>query len=151
MQIKVSKDINAPIERVFDVFSDITQAEQRVAGISKVEILSDVKQGKGTHWRETRVMFGREATEEMEISAFNPNQSYEVVAESRGMKYHTIYTFTSNGDITRVEMVFSGKPMTLVAKLMSPLGMLMQGPARKALDADMDDLKRVAERSSTTR
>ena len=148
MKIELSKEIHAPVERVFEVFSDISQIEQRISGITKVDILSDVKQGKGTRWRETRVMFGREATEEMEISTFNPNQSYEVVAESRGMKYHTVYTFTPSNGATRVNMVFSGKPMTMVAKLMTPLGMLMQGPARKALDADMDELKRIAEASS---
>jgi uncharacterized membrane protein len=148
MHIKVSKDINAPIERVFDVFTDLEQAANRIAGINKVEILSDVKQGKGTRWRETRTMMGREATEVMEISAFNPHQSYEVTAASRGMEYHTIYTFTPQGDAIRVEMVFSGKPTSLLAKMMTPLGVLMQGTARKALEADMEDLKRVCEETA---
>ncbi len=125
MEIRASRKINAPIDRVFDVFSDITKVEDRVEGITKVDILSDTTHGLGTRWRETRIMFGQEATEEMEISSFKPNQSYEVVAASRGTEYHSIYTFTENDDnSTTVEMVFSGKPVSLMAKLMS--GILIQ-------------------------
>ena len=145
MEIRVSKFVNAPVERVFDAFSDITQTQNRVDGITKVEILSDVTSGVGTRWRETRVMFGREATEEMEISTFTPNQSYEVKAESRGVKYHTVYTFTPQGDGTQVEMVFSGIPMTLMTKLMAPLGFLFKGTTQKMMDADMEALKKICE------
>jgi len=148
MDVSVSKEVNAPIERVFDVFSDLTKTEERIEAITKLEILSDVKQGKGTRWRETRVMFGREATEEMEISVFEPNKSYEVVAESRGMKYHSVYSFAPQGDATRVDMTFSGTPMTFAAKLMSPIGSLFKGTVRKALEADMEQLKTVCEAGS---
>ncbi len=148
MDVRVSKQIAAPIDVVFDVFSDITQIEDRIDGISKVEILSDVSSGVGTRWRETRVMFGREATEEMEISALTLNQSYEVVASSHGMDYHSIYTFKEQGDGTLVEMIFSGKPVSLAAKLMTPLGILMKGATRKAFEADMDNLKVLCERQA---
>ena len=145
MEVRLSKSINAPIEKVFDVFSDIGQIENRISGITKIEILSDVKSGAGTRWRETRVMFGREATEEMEISALEANKSYDVVAESRGMKYHTQYTFSPQGDGTQVEMVFSGQAVSLVAKMMTPLAYLMKGTIHKAMDKDMDELKAVCE------
>ena len=145
MEIRASKYIAAPIDVTFDVFSDITKAQERVNGITKVEMLSDVKQGVGTRWRETRIMFGREATEEMEISALQPNKSYEVVASSRGINYHSKYTFTEKDGGTLVEMVFSGEAQTLPAKLMIPLGYLFKNATIKALEADMNDLKAVAE------
>lgn len=145
MEIRASRHIQAPIDITFDIFSDITKAEERVEGISKIEILSDIKQGLGTRWRETRVMFGQQATEEMEISDFQPNRSYDVVAESRGARYHTRYTFTEKEGGTQVEMVFSGRPQTTLMKLMSVLAFLMKGPTQKALEADMDNLKAVAE------
>lgn len=145
MEIRVSQHINAPVNLVFDVFSDIENIQEQIEGITQVEILSDITHGVGTRWRETRVMFGREATEEMEISKFAENQSYEVVASSRGMDYHTIYTFNEIDGGTLVEMVFSGKPLTLSAKLMTPIGSLFQGAARKALEDDMNNLKVVCE------
>ena len=150
MEIRVSRLIQAPIDRVFDVFSDITRIEERISGITKVDILSDTTGGIGTRWRETRIMFGQEATEEMEISAFRPNQSYEVVAASRGSEYHTIYTFTEQNGGTLVEMIFSGKAVSFMAKLMMPLASLMSGTARKALEADMDELKAICEQQAET-
>lgn len=149
MEIHITKHIKAPLDRVFDVFSDISKAQDRIEGITNIEILSDTKHGLGTRWRETRVLFGREASEEMEISAFEPNQSYEVVAASRGAEYHTIYTFKEQDGGTLVEMVFSGKAVSLSAKLMSPLAFLFKGATQKALEADMDALKRICEQGGT--
>ena len=150
MDIRASRKIYAPIDRVFDVFSDITKIEDRIEGITKVDILSDTRNGLGTRWRETRIMFGQEATEEMEISSFKPNQSYEVVAASRGTEYHSIYTFTENADnSTTVEMVFSGKPVSFMSKLMTPLFFLFKGATQKALEADMDQLKEICEQDVT--
>lgn len=145
MEIRLSQFVKAPVDKVFEVFSDISQAEARVEGITRIEMLSDVTRGVGTRWRETRSMFGREATEEMEITALVPNQSYEVVSESRGANYHTIYTFQPKADGTQVDLVFSATPITWPAKLMMPLGYLFQGTARKLLQADMDDLKQFCE------
>jgi len=148
MEIRASRLIQAPIERVFDIFSDITRIEERISGITKVDILSETTTGVGTRWRETRVMFGQEATEEMEISAFRPAQSYEVLAASRGSEYHTIYTFIEQNGGTQVEMIFSGKAVSFMAKLMSPLAALMSGAARKALETDIEELQAICEQEN---
>lgn len=145
MEIRVSRHINAPVNVTFDVFSDLSKAQERIKGITKLEILSDTKEGMGTRWRETRIMMGREATEEMEISDFQPNQSYDVVASSRGVDYHTRYTFTKQNGGTQVDMVFTGTPTTLLTRLMMPIGYLFKNTTKKALEADMDDLKAVCE------
>lgn len=149
MEIHVSKHINAPLHVTFDVFSDIQNLQEQIDGITKVEILSEVTHGVGTRWRETRVMFGKEATEEMEISTFDKNQSYDVIASSHGMDYHSTYTFRERDGGTLVEMTFSGKPVTLVAKLMTPLGYLFKGATQKALEDDMNNLKVVCERKAS--
>ncbi len=145
MELRLSKQIAAPVDIVFDVFSDGVNLQDRIDGITKVEILSDVKQGVGTRWRETRIMFGRAATEEMEISAFQPNKSYDVVAASHGAHYHTRYTFSAKDGGTQVDMVFSAKAVSLAARLMTPLAFLMKGATQKALEADMDALKALCE------
>lgn len=149
MEIRTTKQINAPIDVTFEVFSDITKAADRIAGIEKVELLSNITEGVGTRWRETRTMFGQTATEEMEISDFQPNRSYDVVAESNGTKYHSRYTFTERDNGTLVEMVFKGTPTTFAGRLMSVAGFMFAGATRKALEADMNDLKRVAEQQPT--
>lgn len=147
MEVYASRSINAPIDRVFDVFSDISKIGERIEGISQVDILSDVQQGLGTRWRETRVVFGREATEEMEISSFKPNQSYEVLAASNGSEYHSIYTFTDQGNTTLVEMVHRTNAVSLIAKLMIPVALIFKGTMKKLFEADLDELKAVCEQT----
>ena len=144
-KIEVDVDVNAPLEKVFDVFTDFMHAAERVEGITKLEVLTNGPIGKGTKFRETRVMMGKESTEEMEITDFQPNESLRVEANSCGAHYQTDYTFHQNGDSTNVKMSFEGKPVSFAAKLMSPMFLLMAKTVRKCLIDDMTCLKRFAE------
>lgn len=143
--IQISTTVNAAPEHVFEVFSDIEKAPERVEGIVKLELLGEGPVGKGTRWRETRVMFKKEATEEMWFAAFDPPRSYVVQADSCGADYYTTFTFQPEGEGTKVDMEVLAKPRTLGAKLMWPLGALFAGTMKKAMQKDIDDLKRVAE------
>jgi uncharacterized protein YndB with AHSA1/START domain len=84
----------APRERVFAAFTDLEHAAENVAAIVRVEVLTDGPVGRGTRFRETRVMFRREATEELEITAFDPPQSYTVEADSCGTHWRTTFQFS---------------------------------------------------------
>jgi len=142
MKICVAVEINAPIETVFDVFADIPKAAERVPGIDSLEVLSEVTSGVGLRWRETRSMFGQEATEVMEMTGFDPPNSYFVEAASHGMHYQSTYTFEErSGDVTTVTMEFIGTPVTFVARLFTPMALLFQGATKRALRQDMIDLK----------
>lgn len=145
MKISVSETIHAPVEIVFETMTDFEHAAERISGIAKLEILGDPKVGPGFRWRETRVMFGKEATEEMEITEFNFPNSYRVEAASHGTKYESELTFTPVEGGTDVTMTFSGVPQTLAAKLTTPLAVLFAGSTRKALRQDILDLKRFIE------
>ena len=57
-----------------------------------------------TKWRETRTMFGQEATEEMWITEHEKDASYVAEAESRGNHYRSEYRFTTEGEGTRVDL-----------------------------------------------
>lgn len=145
MKITIESTINAPPERVFEVYSDIENAAERIDGITKLEILSAARSGLGLRWRETRVMMGKEATEEMEITAFDAPCSYQVEAESHGMHYTTVMSFTEQGDTTRVTWFFGGEPLTLATKVISLFSFLFVGMTRKMMKGDIDDLKRFIE------
>ncbi len=144
-KIEVAVDIEAPVEKVFALFTDFAKVDQRIDGIKKLELLTSGPIGKGTQFRETRVMMGKEATEEMEITDFQPNESYRVEADSCGAHYTTDYKFDSNGNSTNVTMSFEGTPVTFAAKLLSPAMLLMAKTLRKCLEDDLACLKRVAE------
>lgn len=146
MKIQDNISINADRARVFEVFCDLENAAANISAISKVEVLAGPAQlNLGTKWRETRTMFGTEATEEMWVTGYEQDVSYVAEAESRGAHYRSEYRFTPEGSGTRVDMTFEGVPLTLGARLASILGALFAGASKKALHQDLVDLKRVCE------
>jgi len=141
-EFKLTKHIDAPIEEVFEGFSDVPEAAERVQGIVKIELMTEGPVGKGTRWRETRILFKREATEELEITAFEPPRRYRVEAESSGAHFITEFRFSRDGDAaTSVEVEVIIRAVTLSARLFAPLARLMMGPMKRLLDQDMEDLK----------
>ena len=140
-----SRTVAAPPARVFEVFTDLRNAPGRIKAILKLDVLTDGPVGKGTRFRETRKMFGKEATETMEITDFQPGRSYTVRAESCGARYTTMFAFAPAGAGTRVDMTFTIESLTFWAKLFSPLMGLMSGVIRKCFEADLADLQAAAE------
>jgi len=146
MQITDAVAIDAERAHVFEVFCDLDSAAANLDAITKIEVLAGPAQlNVGTKWRETRIMFGREATEEMWVTAYETNTSYVVEAESNGTRYRTEYWFSAEGKGTLVTMTFSGRPVSLGARLASPIGVLFIGATKKALHQDLVQLKRACE------
>lgn len=146
--------VEAPIERVFEYFSNVRDAPKHIKGITALEVLTDGPIGKGTRFRESRVMFGKTATETMEFTEFQPGRAYTIGCTSCGVEYATRFTFTPTGGPgssggTDVVMTTTARPVTLMAKLMSPLmGLMMKGAMKKMLEGDLNGMKAAAERGS---
>ena len=146
-EITVSTQVSAPLERVFEVYTEIDKAAERIPVIIALEVLSEGPFGEGTRWRETRVMFKKEATEEMWVTGFDPPKSYTVEAESHGMRYSTLFSFTPEGDGTKVTWAFSGTALTLGTKIMSPIfNLLLKGTMKKCMLRDLEALRDVCNR-----
>ena len=146
MKITSNIQIKAPIEKVFNVFSDLTTIGDRVKGINKLEVLEGSPQmTMGTKWKETRTMMGKEATEIMWVSEITPPNNYVVEAASHGTEYRSVYTFESDGGATNVTVEFSGKPISITAKLMNITTILFANSLKKMLLQDMKDLKKFCE------
>lgn len=141
MNIQLSREMGASAERVYAVFTDLHGAADRVGGIESIQVLTDGPFGVGTRWIETRKMMGKLATETMWITAMDPPKSYTAEAESCGTHYTSTYTLEPTASGTRVTLSFVGRPITLTAKLLMPLGTLLMGRAIKKMVAkDLDDL-----------
>jgi len=148
-ELTVSTKVSAPPERVFAVFTDLEKAAERVPDIKALEVLSEGPFGEGTRWRETRVVMKKESTEEMWVTACDPPRSYTVEAESHGMHYASVFTFTPEGDGTTVSWTFSGKPLSLGTKIFAPLfNLLMKGALRKMMRGDLEALRDACERGA---
>ncbi|MYF76963.1 MAG: SRPBCC family protein [Acidobacteria bacterium] len=143
--VEVTTTVAASSERVFGAATDLARLPETMSGIDSVEVLSDGPFGEGTRWRETRTLYGKQATEEMWVTGFDPPRSYVVEAESHGAHYRTEITFVPEGDRTRVTFVFGARPLSFFARLFSVFSGLMLKSVRKALEQDLDDLKRVVE------
>lgn len=137
-----SIDISAPAESVWGIVSDIEHGHAAIPAIRSIEILGDRSTGLGTRWRETRVMFGREATETMEITGWDPPREYIVSARNHGCDYRSAMRVVPQAAGCRLEFEFGATPLTFAAKLMGGLmAPLMSGAIRRALDADLAALK----------
>ncbi|MEM1354391.1 MAG: SRPBCC family protein [Planctomycetota bacterium] len=139
MHIEVTQQVNAPTGLVFDAWTDFANAPAMIGGIEKVEMLTDGDVGVGTRFAETRRMFGKEATETFELTGFEPGRSYTLVCDSCGSRYVCTLCLSSNEGGTLVKLTIDTKAVTVFAKLMSPLGVLMAGSMQKVMRQDMVD------------
>ncbi len=146
MKVKANCSINATKAEVFNAFSDLKNLANNVEAIKSIELLTPGDVGIGSKFKETRVMFGKESSETMEITQFSPSEYFKEEAQSNGMHYVTEWRFIDEGDKTTVSIDFSGTATTLTARLLDVLFSFMTGGMKKAFLADMDDLKKMLEK-----
>ncbi|MBX9626344.1 MAG: SRPBCC family protein [Gemmataceae bacterium] len=141
----VSQTVAAPPAETFAVFSDLDHAAGRIAEIVRIEKLTPGPVGVGTRFKETRVMFGREATETFEFTEYTPGVAYAFVGVNCGVEYRCRFAFAPEGAGTRVDVTFRTRALNLWAKLFTPLAYLMRGMMRRCMARDLDQLRAAAE------
>lgn len=151
METRLDTIVDAPVETVFTLASDVPNYDKHIRGITRVKLLTDGPIGVGTRFAETRLMFGREHTETMEITQFEPDRRFTLVANSCGCRYESAFDFAPVDHKTRLTFSFSATPLTFMARLMSPLGNLMAKSMRKMIQADLDDLRAACEQQPDVR
>lgn len=144
-RLTLNEQVAAPPDVVFAVASDLPRAAEHISGIERIEMLSPGPVGVGTRWKETRTMFGRSATEELEVAAFDPPHGYTIASESCGAAFECRFSFQPSDGGTLVTLDLEYRPVSMFAKLMSPLSGMMIGSAEKAMRQDLADLKQAAE------
>ncbi len=144
--MKVDRDVAAPPETVWAIITDLDRTVEVISAIKSLERTDGgTGFGVGTAWQETREMFGREATESMEVTGIEEGRSYVVESESRGVRYKSIMFVEPKGEGSRLVWEFGGEPQSTSAKIMAAVGKLFEGSTRKALMADLDDIAAAAE------
>lgn len=146
-EVQVSRTIAAPVERVWEVFTDLDHAEERLSGVDRIERLTPSGFKVGTTWRETRTLHGNTATEQLTVTLVEPPQRYLVEARSKGTHYRSEFTFTPEGDGTLVRMTFGAEPHGTMGKVVGAVfGGLMSRSVTKSMQQDLDDLADAAEK-----
>src|SRR3990170_7631472 len=143
--VTVTSRMAAPVERVFDVFTDVEHRAEKVAGIKKIEMLTPGKFQLGTRWRETRHVMGTDVNEEMVVTAYERNRAYTVTVDAYGTRVDAVFSFEPTVEGTKVTIEFNLDAQSFSARLLAPVGWAMTGKIRDALAHDLADLKRAAE------
>jgi len=145
MRIEAKCQIASPKSDVFNTFSNLNDLADSVQAITKIELLTTGEIGVGTKFKESRVMFGKESDEVMEITHFSPHSHFREEAHSNGVHYISDWNFEESDNQTTVTVTFRAQAQILVAKLMGLLLFLMASSMKKAFVTDMNDLKRILE------
>ncbi len=141
-QYHVTRTIDAPVDLVFRTVSDITNFSKAIPHIEKVEFLTEKKTGVGTRFRETRLMNGRPAATELEVTEYVENDRVRLVADSHGTVWDSVFTVKPNDGGTELTLTMDGTAYKLVSKVMNVMIKNMIG---KALEQDMDSVKTYCE------
>lgn len=143
--ITLTETIAAPPEAVFARATDYANCAEWIEAITAMEILTDGPVAVGTRFKETRKMWGKEASETMEILELEAPQRVTLGAESHGCRYRTEFRFEPEGQGTKVTMDFQGTPLTFGAKVFTVLMKPMIKSMSKMCAKDLADLKQACE------
>ncbi|MFT4720669.1 MAG: hypothetical protein ACI9SB_001841 [Candidatus Azotimanducaceae bacterium] len=149
MQLAVDIQISAPRAKVWAAITDIENCTDMISSIIDLDILNlptdtivDLK------WKETRKMFGKEATETMWITDFVENEYYCTRAESHGSVYITKFSLKEVDGITRLTMSFTAEAQSIFVKMISTImSLFIENAIKKELFKDLVDIKKYVEKS----
>ena len=146
--MKLERTVAAPASGVWEILTDLDRATASIPAIDRIERLDggtgfDV----GTRWRETRTIFGREATEELEVTAVDPGRSYVVEANSRGAHYRSELGVEPLETVrSRLWMTFEAEAEGWIGRIIAAtIGRLFMATTRKLLEEDLAAIARAAE------
>ena len=135
--INISKHFEASPQIAFETISDFPNAADFVEGIKEIQMLTDGPVAVGTRIKETRIIMGREGTEEMEVTVLDAPEKFVVEAYNHGTAYITTYDVEPDGDGAKVTMTFTGTPQTLMAKILAALFSKMISSVADMMEKDM--------------
>lgn len=148
MEVTVARETSASPAAVWAVLTDLDRFPEVLSGVTAVARLDDGAAFEvGTRWRETRELFGREATEELEVTALDAGHRYTVEADDSGTHYHSVLAVEATGDGSTITMTFTAEQGDgwLNRVLAQTIGRLFLRATRRALRRDLDDIAATAE------
>ena len=143
MELSVFVEIEKSLEDVWKAIIDFENCSNYINSIIDLEIIDNPKDTLiGFKWKETRVMFGKEATETMWITDYVENNYYQTRAESHGSIYISRVSLERVRENTKLTMSFTAEAQTFFVKILSVfMGFMIKGSMKKALLKDLNDIK----------
>jgi carbon monoxide dehydrogenase subunit G len=142
IQFHITRTLPAPPDRVFEGLTNLENAAAWMPGLVSIERIGGAEAGVGSRWRETRKMYGKDSTEEFEVTAFEPPSHFGLrVDGSKGTSGSGIYTFDyrlspdAGGTLVVLDASIGG-----VSRIREWIGKLFAGMYRKMLAKDLEAL-----------
>ncbi len=138
--VAVSREIAAPLEKVFQTVSDIRNYSQAVPAIIRFEFLSEVEHGVGCRFRETREMNGREVSTVLEVTGFETDDHIRYVSDAGGTIWDSVFTVqpAPGSSQTLLSLHMEVRPYRLGARIFN---FFIRGMVVKGVAADLDAVK----------
>lgn len=141
VQINLTKNVAALPAEAFDVVADITEWPRIVRSIKSVEVLTPGPIGEHTRIREARIMFGHEATQEMEVATMQPPHRMRLVAEQPDLHYELDHLIdAAYGGGCRITLIFRTRPTAETGRAVLPfMSPFIEIRLRDELEQDLSD------------
>ena len=136
--------IQALPAEVMAAMTDLDGWPRWMQGLERVEKLTEGPYAVGTRWRETRKMFGKEASEVFQVTEYEPPRRIGLLVDgTQGTtgtgEYRFVYTLEPNGaNATRLILDGEVDMPGVVARV---LGFALKGMLRKGCERDTRALK----------
>lgn len=154
--IYLNTTIPAPPQVVWDVLTDVDNADQIFRSVSGSELLTEGPYDVGTVWHEKRTLFGHHGEEELHVVECEPARRAVVDTRLGHDTVRTAYRLTPTGPSqgsTRLAMTTTmiATERTTAEKLAwSFFGGFSYDRTRKMLQHDLDDLEAEVKRRAVT-
>jgi carbon monoxide dehydrogenase subunit G len=142
IRFQVKKTAKQPIQKVYEGLLDLDEAKNWMQGFVGIQRLDEGPLKVGSQWKETRKMFGTEATEHFEVVELN--EPTKIVLRCDGTKgttgkgeYVYTYTLTSSDDLTQITLNGEINGLTGLTKF---FGKMIVGTFKRACARDLDAL-----------
>lgn len=150
IQFVVKQWFLVPQEKVYDALLDLDAAKHWMEGLVSMVRLDEGPMKVGSEWKETRKMYGKEATEYFKIVELErPNKIVLHVDGTKGTtgkgQYKYTYTLRSTGSATEVTLNGEISGLTGITKI---FGRMMKNIFAKAIAKEMETLKSYLEKNS---
>lgn len=143
VEFRSERVVHAPPAAVIAAISDLDAWMSWMPGLVRVERLTEGPFGLGTRWRETRKMYGKEASEVFQVSEYEPPGRLGLRVDGaegstgRG-EYRFLYLLEPVPDeSTRITLEGEVEMPGLVARLLAPM---MKGMLRRGCERDLEAL-----------
>ncbi len=146
MTVEASITTNASKAAVWAATTDIANLGQLLSTVVRIELVSQPATGRvGLRWKETRMLFGKEATVEKWITEAKENDYYTTRAEQDGFMFITTNRISESDGKVTLTGIHETQPQGFAAKLKSLPMVFFRGVIKKAILQDLRDVKKATE------